>query len=235
MNNTLVIIPTYNERCNIESLFAKVFKAKEDLDILVVDDNSSDKTYELVQELADKDPRINLIVRPRKMGLGSAYIRGFKFALKKGYEYILEMDADLSHDPEDIPRLLEACKDADLVIGSRYIKGVHIVNWPLKRLFLSYGASFYVRFLTGMHVKDPTGGFKCFRAKVLQAIDLDKVHAEGYSFQIEMNYKAWRKGFEIKEIPIVFTDRTLGQSKMSKGIIFEAIFMVWRLRFSRKK
>ena len=172
---------------------------------------------------------------PRKMGLGSAYIKGFKCALEKGYDYIMEMDADLSHNPADIPRLIEACQDNDLVIGSRYIGGVHIVNWPLKRLFLSYGASFYARVITGMKIKDPTGGFKCFKAKVLRAINLDKISSEGYSFQIEMNYRVWKKGFKIKEVPIVFTDRTLGQSKMNYGIILEAIFMVWRLKFSRQK
>ncbi len=235
MNKTLIIIPTYNERSNIESLFARIFAAKSDVDVLIVDDNSSDKTYELVKEIAAKDERIQLIVRPKKMGLGSAYIKGFKHALQKGYDYIMEMDADLSHDPADIPRLVDACKDNDLVIGSRYIGGVHIVNWPLKRLFLSYGASFYARAITGMKIKDPTGGFKCFKASVLRSIDLDKINAEGYSFQIEMNYRVWKKGFKIQEIPIVFTDRTLGRSKMNFGIIFEAIFMVWRLKFSRQK
>ena len=235
MNKTLVIVPTYNERSNIESLFVRIFEAKADIDVLIIDDNSTDKTYELVEKISAKDSRIHLLVRPRKMGLGSAYIRGFKYALKQGYDYIIEMDADLSHDPADIPRLLQACQESDLVIGSRYIDGVHIVNWPLRRLFLSYGASFYARIITGMKIKDPTGGFKCFKAKVLRSINLNKIHAEGYSFQIEMNYKVWKKGFKIKEIPIVFTDRTLGQSKMTLGIIFEAIFMVWRLKFSKQK
>ncbi len=235
MNKSLVIVPTYNERSNIERLFSKIFASKADIDVLVVDDNSTDKTYQLVEQIASKDKRVHLIIRPRKMGLGSAYIRGFKYALKQGYEHIIEMDADLSHDPVDIPRLLQACQESDLVIGSRYTGGVHIVNWPLKRLFLSYGASYYVRAITGMKVKDPTGGFKCFKAKVLRSINLDKVSAEGYSFQIEMNYRVWKKGFKIKEIPIVFTDRTLGQSKMSLGIIFEAVFMVWRLKFSKLK
>jgi len=235
LNKTLIVIPTYNERSNIETLFSRVFAAKKDVDILIVDDNSSDKTYELIREIAAVDKRVHLILRPRKMGLGSAYIRGFKYGLSKGYDYIMEMDADLSHDPADIPKLLEACQDNDLVIGSRYSQGVHIVNWPLKRLFLSYGASFYARVITGMKIKDPTGGFKCFKANTLRAINLDKIGSEGYSFQIEMNYRVWKKGLKIKEVPIVFTDRTLGQSKMSSGIILEAIFMVWRLKFSKQK
>jgi len=201
---------------------------------LIIDDNSPDKTAALVLELSKNDPRINIIIRERKMGLGSAYLRGFKFGLNAKYQYIMEMDADLSHNPKDIPRLLEACRENDLVIGSRYSDGVHIVNWPFKRLFLSYFASFYVRIITKMKIKDPTGGFKCFKREVLENIGLEKVRSEGYSFQVEINYKVYKKGFKIKEIPIVFTDRTFGNSKMSKGIILEAVFMVWRLRFSRQ-
>ncbi len=227
----LVIIPTYNEKENISSIIDEVLKQNEILNVLVVDDNSPDGTSEIVENKQLYNKRIFLLKRPGKMGLGSAYVSGFKWALKEGYDYIFEMDADFSHDPIVLNEMLEKIKKYDLVIGSRYIKGINVVNWPLSRLILSYMASKYVRIITGMKIADPTGGFKCFRRKVLEAIDLDSILSDGYAFQIEMNYKAWVKNFCIKEIPIVFTDRRSGQSKMSKKIIREAIFVVWKLRF----
>ena len=227
----LVIIPTYNEKENISSIIDEVLKQNEILNVLVVDDNSPDGTAEIVEKKPLFNKRIFLLKRPGKMGLGSAYVTGFKWALKEGYDYIFEMDADFSHDPIVLNEMLEKIKKYDLVIGSRYIKGINVVNWPLSRLILSYMASKYVRIITGMKIADPTGGFKCFRRKVLEAIDLDSILSDGYAFQIEMNYKAWVKNFCIKEIPIVFTDRRSGQSKMSKKIIREAIFVVWKLRF----
>jgi dolichol-phosphate mannosyltransferase len=226
---TLVVIPTYNERENIENVIGQVFSLGLDIDILIVDDGSPDGTGDIIAALQENDSRIHLIRRPGKQGLGTAYVRGFKFAIENGYDLVFEMDADLSHDPKDIPRFLKAIPDQDLVIGSRYINGVSVVNWPLSRLMLSYFASLYTRTITGIPVKDPTGGFKCFRIEVLKAIDLDQVKSGGYSFQIEMNYKAWKKGFRIKEIPIIFTERTGGSSKMSKKIVREAIVMVWKL------
>jgi dolichol-phosphate mannosyltransferase len=225
----LVIIPTYNERENIEKVINQVFQLGLDINILVVDDGSPDGTGDIVETLQKSDSRIHLIRRPGKLGLGTAYVQGFKFAIQHGYQLVFEMDADLSHDPGDIPRFLEVIPDYDLVLGSRYIDGISVVNWPLSRLILSYFASLYTRTITGIPVKDPTGGFKCFRIEVLKAIDLDQVRSGGYSFQIEMNYKAWKKGFRIKEIPIIFTDRTGGSSKMSKKIVREAVFMVWKL------
>jgi dolichol-phosphate mannosyltransferase len=226
---TLVVIPTYNERENVEKVIAQIFQLGLDIHILVVDDGSPDGTSDIVEAMQKSDSRVHLIRRPGKMGLGTAYVRGFKFAIENDYELVFEMDADLSHDPKDIPRFLDAISENDLVIGSRYVNGVSVVNWPLSRLILSYCASLYTRIITGIPVKDPTGGFKCFRIKVLKAIDLDQVRSGGYSFQIEMNYKAWKKGFRLKEIPIVFTDRTGGSSKMSKKIVREAIVMVWKL------
>jgi dolichol-phosphate mannosyltransferase len=198
-----------------------------------MDDNSPDGTADAVKALMQTEPRLRIIERPGKMGLGSAYVTGFKYALDKGYEFILEMDADFSHNPDDVPRLLEAAQKYDLVIGSRYSNGVNIVNWPFRRLLISYFASKYVRIITGMPIKDPTGGFKCFRSKVLKAIDLDKILSDGYAFQIEMNFKAWTKGFHIKEIPIVFTERSEGESKMSHKIVLEAVWMVWFLQFRK--
>ncbi|MDW8436412.1 MAG: polyprenol monophosphomannose synthase [Chloroherpetonaceae bacterium] len=229
---TLVIIPTYNESENIRIVLELIFGLDlPDLDVLVIDDNSPDGTANVVRELAAQNPRIRLIEREGKLGLGTAYVRGFRFALENGYDFVMEMDADLSHDPRMIPLFLAAIKDADLVIGSRYVGSVaNVVNWPLSRLFLSIGASLYTRVITGMPIQDPTAGFKLFRREVLQAIDLDDVRSGGYSFQIEMNFKAWRKGFRVKEIPIVFVDRTVGSSKMSKKIIWEAIWMVWALK-----
>lgn len=229
MNDTLVIIPTYNEAKNIGNIITAVSNAAE-VDILIIDDNSPDKTFEIVENLKDDLSNLFLIKREKKLGLGTAYIKGFKYALEKGYQYIMEMDADFSHDPKEIPRFIEAAKDSDLVIGSRYITGVNVINWPLKRLLISYFASKYVHYITGLPIKDPTGGFKCFRRKVLETIDLDKVRSTGYSFQIEMTHKAWKKGFKILEIPIVFTDRYHGTTKMSRKIIWEAVWIVWKLR-----
>jgi len=230
----LVVMPTYNETENISRIIPEVLRQSPQIDILVVDDNSPDGTAQQVEELQKKNGnRIYLIKRPEKMGLGTAYVAGFKFALEKDYDFVFEMDADLSHDPNVLPRFLEAIQNADLVLGSRYVTGVNVINWPLRRLLLSYGASFYTRLITGMPVKDPTGGFKCFRRKVLETIDLDKIHSNGYSFQIEMSFRAWRKGFRIKEIPIVFTDRVDGKSKMSPQIVREAIWVVWKLKIQQ--
>ena len=200
--------------------------------MLVVDDASPDGTGEVVSAIAAKNPRVHLMGRPGKLGLGTAYVDGFRWALGRGYAYMFEMDADFSHDPKHLPQFLEAIKDADLVIGSRYRKGrVTVVNWPMARLFLSYAANLYARAITGLHVDDATGGFKCFRRKVLESIDLSSVKSNGYAFQIEMTFRAWKRGFRIVEIPIVFNDRTEGESKMSKRIIREAVWMVWRLRW----
>jgi dolichol-phosphate mannosyltransferase len=200
------------------------------VDVLVVDDNSPDGTAALVKEQVQQEPGIFIIERPGKLGLGTAYVEGFKWALDKGYDCILEIDADFSHDPNEIPNFLKAIEDADLVIGSRYLSGVNVVNWPMRRLILSYGANRYSRFVTGLPLKDTTSGFKCFRRAVLEAIDLDRIHSDGYSFQIEMNFKAWKKGFRLREIPIIFFERRVGKSKMSRSIVWEAIFMVWKLK-----
>jgi len=227
----LVIIPTYNEIENVERMIEVVLSLPEQPDVLIVDDNSPDGTGSKVNEIIKSNKKVNLISRSGKLGLGTAYIEGFKFALAEGYDYIIEMDCDFSHDPKDISRLLKEIDDYDLVIGSRYIQGVNVVNWPLKRLILSMGASFYTRVITGMPLKDATSGFKCFRKEVIKSIDLDKIHSNGYSFQIEMHYKTWKKKFRIKEMPIIFTDRIDGHSKMGKAIVREAIFMVWKLRF----
>jgi len=226
----IVIIPTYNEINNIQKLLHDLLGMYSDLDILVVDDNSPDGTAQYVEEVGKKEPRVKIIKRERKMGLGTAYVAGFKYALSNGYEAAIEMDADYSHDPKELQRFLEKIKEYDLVIGSRYIHGVRVINWPIRRLLLSYFANLYTRIITGMPVKDGTGGFKCFRRIVLESIDLNAIHSNGYSFQIEMNYKAWKKGFRLLEVPITFTDRVQGTSKMSKKIVREAIFMVWKLR-----
>ncbi len=228
----LIIFPTYNERENIEGIIEAVLEVDPRIEVLVVDDNSPDGTGKLVAKLAESNEKVNLIEREEKAGLGSAYIEGFRYALRKGYDYIFEMDADFSHDPQYIPEFLKKIKDHDLVIGSRYIMGVNVINWPMKRLLLSYYANIYTRIVTGLPLKDATGGFKCFRREVLEGIDLGKVKSDGYSFQIEVSYKAWKKGYRICEIPIVFVDRQAGKSKMSKKIVREAIWMVWRLRFS---
>ncbi|MBP7310198.1 MAG: polyprenol monophosphomannose synthase [Candidatus Cloacimonetes bacterium] len=227
---TLLIIPTYNEIDNIEKLLEIVLALDDNIEVLIVDDNSPDGTALRVRFMQSTQPRLHLLERPGKMGLGSAYVAGFKYALQRDFEYIMEMDADFSHNPEDVPRLIEAAKSRDLVIGSRYCNGVNIINWPFKRLLISYFASKYVRVITGMPIKDPTGGFKCFNRKVLQSIDLDKILSDGYAFQIEMNFRAWVKGFRIKEIPIVFTERINGHSKMSRHIVWEAAWMVWHLQ-----
>ncbi len=228
---SLVIIPTYNEMENIKRLIPDILGRYENLDVLVVDDNSPDGTGTYVEKLSQSNERIKIIKRAGKMGLGTAYVEGFKYALKNNYDYIFEMDADYSHDPKEIKNFLEAIKDYDLVIGSRYKGGVNVVNWPMKRLILSVFANKYTRLITGLPVHDATGGYKCFRRKVLEAINLDEIHSNGYSFQIEMNYKAWKKGFRVGEINIIFIDREKGASKMSKKIVREAIFMVWKLRF----
>lgn len=227
----LVIVPTYNERENITRLIGAILDQDERLEILVVDDGSPDGTGEIVEALIELEQRVRIIKRPRKMGLGTAYIAGFRWALERGYDIVFEMDADFSHDPAHLPQFLRAVEDADVVLGSRYRNGkVTVVNWPIKRLLLSYFANVYARVVTGLPVWDATGGFKCFRRKVLQAIDLSHVKSNGYAFQIEMSFRAWRKHFRIVEIPIVFVDRTEGQSKMSGSIVREAIWMVWRLR-----
>ncbi|HMU42434.1 MAG TPA: polyprenol monophosphomannose synthase [Ignavibacteriaceae bacterium] len=229
-NKTLIIIPTFNELDNITKLIPDLLSRSANPDILIVDDNSPDGTADFIQQMAVNNDRIHLIKREKKMGLGTAYIEGFKFALKNNYDFIFEMDADYSHDPKEIPNFLNAIQGNDLVLGSRYSNGVNVVNWPMRRLLLSYFANMYTRVITGLPVKDATGGFKCFRRKVLETINLDRVKSNGYAFQIEMTYKAFKKGFRIKEIPIIFIDRMKGKSKMSKRIVREAIFMVWKLR-----
>jgi dolichol-phosphate mannosyltransferase len=226
----IVVVPTYNEKDNIEKLIPMILEQVEGINILVVDDNSPDGTAELVRQMMADNPAIHLLERPGKMGLGTAYCDGFKYALGKGFDIIFEMDADFSHDPRELPNFIKAIEDHDLVIGSRYKTGVNVVNWPLSRLILSYGANLYTRIITGMPIKDATGGFKCFRAEVLRFVDLDAIQSNGYGFQIEMNYRLWKKGARITEIPIIFIDRRSGVSKMSKGIIWEAIFLVWRLK-----
>ncbi len=226
----LVIIPTYNEKANIEPIIKEVLIQNEILDILIVDDNSPDKTFEIVEQLQQNNDRIKLLKRAGKLGLGSAYVEGFKYALEHSYEGIIQMDADFSHDPKVIPEMLEEIKDYDYIIGSRYISGINVVNWPLPRLLLSYFAAMYVRVITGMPIKDPTGGFKCIRSSVLRKLHLNKIMSDGYSFQIEINYRTWLRKFKMKEISITFTDRRSGQSKMSKKIVHEAITMVWKLK-----
>jgi len=233
MARTLVVTPTYNEAENIERFVAEVLAQGPDIDVLVVDDNSPDGTGDIVSRIQSKNSRVHLIRRASKMGLGTAYVEGFKYAIKNKYDYIFEMDTDFSHSPAEIPNFLKKMSTCDLVVGSRYTNGVRVINWPIRRLILSYSANLYTRIITGMPLKDATGGFKCFSRKVLEAIDLDKVHSNGYSFQIEMNFKAWAKGFKICEHPIIFMDRQSGVSKMSKKIVYEAVFMVWRLKFRK--
>ena len=228
----LVIVPTYNERENITRLIGAILEQDDRLEILVVDDGSPDGTGDIVDSVMQHEPRVNILKRPHKMGLGTAYIAGFEWALRQGYDFVFEMDADFSHDPAHLSQFLGAIENADLVLGSRYRNGkVTVVNWPINRLLLSYFANVYARVVTGLPLWDATGGFKCFRRRVLEAIDLTQVRSNGYAFQIEMSFRAWRKHFKIVEIPIVFVDRTEGQSKMSRSIVREAIFMVWRLRF----
>jgi dolichol-phosphate mannosyltransferase len=228
----LIIVPTYNERDNIDRLLTRLLALPYELHVLVVDDHSPDGTGDLVAARVEREPRIHLLRRAGKLGLGSAYRDGFRFALDQGAQLVFEMDADFSHDPDAIGSFLDAIPDADVVLGSRYLNGVTVVNWPLSRLILSYLANVYTRLITGLPVRDATGGFKCFRRQALEAVRLDKVRSDGYAFQIEMSYKCWRRGMRIREIPIVFTERHAGVSKMSRRIIWEAVFMVWRLRLA---
>lgn len=228
---TLVIIPTYNELDNLPILLPEVLSKNAEINVLIVDDNSPDGTAAFVENEMKNNDRIHFIKRSSKQGLGTAYIAGFKYALQNNFELIFEMDADFSHDPKEIPRFLDEIRSSDVVIGSRYINGVNVINWPMRRLLLSSFANLYTRIITGMPVHDATGGYKCFRRKVLESINLDQVRSNGYAFQIEMNFKAWKKGFKVKEIPIIFVDRMKGQSKMSKKIVREAVTMVWKLRF----
>ena len=231
-DRALVIVPTYNERENVRRLIDSVLAQDDRIDMLIVDDGSPDGTGAIVEEIGASNPRVHLLSRPRKMGLGTAYVAGFRWALARDYAYVMEMDADFSHDPAHLPQFLAAIENADLVLGSRYQEGrVTVVNWPINRLILSYMANVYARAITGLHVWDATGGFKCFRRSVLESIDLDHVRSNGYAFQIEMTFRAVRKHFRITEIPIVFVDRTEGTSKMSKHIVREAVWMVWRLRW----
>ncbi|MEP3388950.1 MAG: polyprenol monophosphomannose synthase [Reichenbachiella sp.] len=231
MKKSLVIIPTYDEKENIEGIIRAVFELKAEFDVLVVDDNSPDGTASIVKTLQKEFDKLHLMEREGKAGLGTAYIAGFHFALDHGYEYIFEMDADFSHNPQDLVRLRTACENgADLSIGSRYISGVNVVNWPMDRVLMSYCASIYVQFITGIPIKDTTAGFKCYTRKVLETIGPDNVHFVGYAFQIEMKFLAWKYGFKITEVPIIFTDRTKGQSKMSRGIFKEAVFGVIQMK-----
>ncbi len=226
----LVVVPTYNEAENIGRLIPEVLRQDPRLEILVVDDGSPDGTAGLVKGVMSKEPRIHLLERPQKMGLGTAYVAGFRYALSKDFDFVFEMDADFSHDPRELPRFLKAIANADLVLGSRYVGGIRILNWPMDRLLLSYSANLYARVTTGLPVSDATGGFKCFRRPVLEAIELGNVRSNGYAFQIEMSFLAWKKGFSIAEIPIVFMDRQQGHSKMSKRIVREAALMLLKLR-----
>jgi len=232
--NILVCMPTYNEKENIEKIVSSVLAMGDDFEILIIDDNSPDGTAEIVQRMQDGNPRIHLLQRPGKMGLGTAYVDGFNYGLRQPHiGYMMEMDADFSHDPKYLADFREAIKEADLVIGSRYINGVSIVNWPMSRLLLSYFASIYVRIITGMPVMDPTSGFKCYRRELLEWMDIDRLKSNGYVFQIETDFYVWRGGFRIKEIPIIFVDRQIGTSKMNRKIVLEAIVGVWKLFFRK--
>ena len=239
LNHPIIIIPTYNEKENVESVAAAVFKACPEANILIVDDNSPDGTGQIADQMSSRDDRVQVMHRPGKQGLGRAYIAGFQWALARNYTHIFEMDADASHNPAEIPNFLKAAEQADLVLGSRYINGIRIINWPLKRLAISKAASLYVQWLTGMPFMDPTGGYKCFRRSVLEAIDLTRIASNGYSFQIEMTHTAWKLGFKIHEIPIIFEDRHSGTSKMNGAIVREAIWMVlklpWRSATARRR
>ena len=226
----LVVVPTYNEAVNLPSIVPQILAQDPRLDVLIVDDNSPDGTGELADQMAAADGRVHVLHRPGKGGLGKAYLAGFRWALERDYELVFEMDADFSHDPKFLTDFLRAAEEADLVIGSRYKTGVNVINWPISRLLLSLGANQYARWITGMDIMDSTGGFKCFHRRVLETIDFDRVRSNGYSFQIEMSFRAWKKGFRLMEIPIVFTDRVEGHSKMNKRIMREAIWMVWWLR-----
>lgn len=230
MPKALVIIPTYNEAQNVEKIVTEVLQQSDIVEVLIVDDNSPDGTADLVKKMMENNTRIHLIQREKKMGLGTAYVAGFKYAIQHQFDFVFEMDADFSHNPKEIPIMLSKMDGCDLLIGSRYVKGVNVVNWPMKRLILSYSANIYTRVITGMPVHDATAGFKCYKRKVLEAIDLDSIRSNGYAFQIETNFLAWKKGFVIKEMPIVFVDRRVGVSKMNKKIVYEAAFMVWKLK-----
>jgi dolichol-phosphate mannosyltransferase len=231
-SRALVIVPTYNERSNIERLIPAILAQDSSLEVLVVDDASPDGTGAVVDAVSETNPRVHVLHRSGKLGLGTAYIAGFRWALERKYDLIFEMDADFSHNPERLPEFLEKITEADVVLGSRYQNGhVNVVNWPMSRLFLSYAANLYARAITGLPIFDTTGGFKCFRRHVLESIDLKSVKSNGYAFQIEMSYRAWKHGFNLLEIPIIFVDRTEGESKMSKRIVREAVWMVWRLRW----
>lgn len=235
MNNRIVIIPTYNEIENIEAIIHAVLRLEPTFDLLIVDDGSPDGTAEVVKTIQSENPdRIHLLERKGKLGLGTAYIAGFKIALEKGYEFIFEMDADFSHNPNDLVKLYSAClhDNADMAIGSRYIKGLNVVNWPIERVLMSYFAGFYVRFITGMNIQDATAGFVCYKRKVLETIPLNQIKFIGYAFQVEMKFTTWKYGFKIVEIPIIFTDRTKGESKMSANIFKEAIFGVIQMKIS---
>ncbi|MGP8198601.1 MAG: polyprenol monophosphomannose synthase [Limisphaerales bacterium] len=229
MNNTLVIVPTYNERENLPKLAERMAKLPISVDLLLVDGNSTDGTAQIADQLAAKNPSIHVLHETAKSGLGRAYLAGFAWALQRQYEFIMEMDSDLSHDPDDIPRFIKAAENADLVLGSRYCNGIRILNWPLKRLLLSMGAAHYVQVITGMPFTDPTGGFKCFRRRALQAVGLDTVRSRGYSIQLELTHKVWQAGLKIVEVPIVFTERIEGVSKMSGEIFWESLALVWKL------
>jgi len=231
--DALVIIPTYNEADNIGQVIDLVLAQPSSISVLIVDDNSSDGTAAIVRSKREEAPdRVHLIERSGKLGLGTAYLRGFRYALSEGFIYICEMDADLSHDPDDLPRLIEPVRsdEVDLTIGSRYVEGVRVINWPLSRLVLSYSAGIYTRTITRLPILDVTAGFKCFHRRVLEALPLDRVNSDGYAFQVEMHYRTWRAGFRFKEVPVIFTERTEGQSKMSQGIVREAALKVWELR-----
>ena len=229
MNSTLIVVPTYNERDNLPRLVQRILALPTPVDLLVVDGNSPDGTGKLADELAAKHPQIHVLHEKDKNGLGRAYIAGFRWALEKNYEFVFEMDCDFSHDPGDVPMFLEAAGSADMVLGSRYTGGVRVLNWPLKRLLLSRCAGIYVWLVTGMPITDPTSGYKCFRRRALQAIELDAVKSDGYSFQIEMTHRLWRQGFRVVEVPIIFTERIAGASKITRAIIREAFWMVWWL------
>lgn len=232
LRKALVVVPTYNERDNITRLVPLILQQDPRLEVLIIDDGSPDGTGEVADRVAADEPRLHVIHRPGKLGLGTAYIVGFRWALERDYDAVFEMDADFSHDPAHIPQFLDAIEDFDVVLGSRYLHGrVTVVNWPIPRLLLSYAANVYARVVTGLPITDATGGFKCFRRQVLESIHLDRVGSEGYSFQIEMSLRAWRRGFSLGEIPIVFADRDLGESKMSRRIVWEAVWRVWALRF----
>lgn len=232
MQRALVVVPTYNESENLPRLVPSILSRDERLEILVVDDGSPDGTGEMADRIAAAEPRVHVLHRPGKMGLGTAYLAGFRWGLERGYDCLLEMDADFSHDPGHLPQFLDAVEEYDVVLGSRYLQGrVTVVNWPITRLLLSYFANVYARWVTGLPIGDATGGFKCFRRQVLEAIPLDRVESNGYAFQIEMSFRAWKKGFRLGEIPIVFVDRDAGESKMSGRIVREAVWRVWRLRF----